>query len=146
VGRKKSRARPKSRSTAPRLLASWSHDTALEGMASCLHAMVPWLLVPWTLTGFSRATAELTCQDTAPARVASCYVPTVPRRLAPCIGPIFGILSPRGLYVKILRKKDQNAKILLPTSSNASTNATHLNNSFKAYSYEIPVSSTLSSC
>jgi hypothetical protein len=55
---------------------------------------------------------ELTCQVTALGLLASCFVPTVPRSLAPCIGSIPAIVSPRGLYVKFLPKKDQKAKIL----------------------------------
>jgi hypothetical protein len=35
-----------------------------------------------------------------------------PKGLAPCIGSISGILSPRGLYVKILRKNDKKQKKL----------------------------------
>jgi hypothetical protein len=43
----------KSGSTAPRLLAPWSHGTTPEGMAPCLHATAPWLLASSALTGFS---------------------------------------------------------------------------------------------
>jgi hypothetical protein len=95
--------RSKSRSTAPHPLASWSRGMASESMARPLTSCA--------LTGFSLRHDGADVSNYGASRVAPCYVPTELRRLTPCIGSIPGILSPKGLYVKILRK-NQNAKNL----------------------------------
>jgi hypothetical protein len=80
----------KSQSTAPRPLASWSHDTTPELMESCLHATTPWLLAPCALTGFPprHGGADVSSYD-----ASSCGAVLA-------LGPFLGSF-PRGLYIKI---------------------------------------------
>jgi hypothetical protein len=104
----------KSRSTASRPLAPWSHGMAPEGMAPCLHATAPWLLASWTLTGFSphHDGADVSSYDASPCGAVLC---TYDAKALDAVHWVHSLDSfPQESICKNLTKKDQNILPLLP--------------------------------